>query len=302
MSLIIKPNVLQSGQTVAIVAPAGVVEKSYIDKAIEVLESWDLNVVLGENLLAKNFQFAGTDAQRVSDLQHALDNEDIAAVFCARGGYGTLRILDGIHWHKFVQNPKWLIGFSDITALHASVCNKGIASIHGIMPINFAALSVSEKPLALLRQVLFEGALKYEIEPHALNRKGTEKAQLIGGNLTLLNALSGTDFDYDWNNKILFIEEVGEHYYHVDRLMQSMRLSGKLDKLSGLIIGGLSEMKDDKRPFGRTPEEIIADAVLGFDYPVAFGFPAGHVKENYPLIMGSEISMEVNTLGTTIHI
>lgn len=300
MSTIIKPPLLKTGQTVAIVAPAGVVERSYINKAVEVFESWGLKVILGNNLFAEYHQFAGSDGQRLSDVQLALDDEEVRAVFCARGGYGTIRIIDSIHWHGFQQNPKWVVGFSDITALHATVCNQGFESVHGVMPINIGKLSTTSKPLEYLKEVLFKGAVSYSIEPHALNRSGTEKAKLIGGNLSLLNTLSGTEYDFNWDGKVLFIEDVGEQYYHIDRIMQSLRLAGKLEKLSGLIVGGFSEMIDNKRPFGRTPEEIIADIVQGFDYPVAFGFPAGHVQDNYPLIIGAEVSLEVNNLGASI--
>lgn len=300
MSGIIKPPPLKQGQTVAIVAPAGAVEKSYIDKAVEVFETWGLNVVLGENILASYHQFAGSDVQRLNDLQHALDNEDIAAVFCARGGYGAMRIVDGIHWHKFLEQPKWLVGFSDITAIHASICNRGVESIHGIMPINFENLAINDTPLKFLKDALFGEKIEYALEPLALNRYGTERAQLIGGNLSLLYALNGTSFDFDWENKVLFIEDVGEQYYHIDRMLQSLRLSGKLEKLSGLIVGAFSDMTDNKRPFGRMPEEIIADIVAGFDYPVVFGFPAGHIRDNNPLIIGGEVSLEVNTLGAKI--
>lgn len=296
----VKPPVLIPGDKVAIVAPSGVVEEDYILKTTDILKKWGLKPVLGANLFASHHQFAGSDVQRLSDLQNALDTDDIKMVFCARGGYGLMRIVNQIHWYKFLQAPKWIAGFSDITVLHSAIQIKGVQSLHSIMPINIGKLSNSAKPLELLGEALFNGSLNYNIETHKLNRLGTEKAILTGGNLSLLYALAGTIFDTDWSGKILFIEDVGEQFYHIDRIMQSFRLAGKLDKLSGLIIGGLSEMTDKKRPFGRSPEEIISDAVEGFDFPVVFGFPAGHVPENYPLILGSEVSLEVNSDSVSI--
>ena len=290
-----KPPALNTGDKVAIVAPSGVVEEDYIEKTKNIFRKWGLDPVPGANLFARHHQFAGSDVQRLADLQNALDDEDIKAIFCARGGYGLLRIVDQIHWHKFLQSPKWVAGFSDVTALHAVLQNKSVQSIHSIMPINIGKLSVSSKPLELLGEALYKGKLIYSIESNILNRSGTEKASLTGGNLSLLYALSGTPYEVDWAGKILFIEDVGEQYYHIDRIMQSFRLAGKLEKLSGLIVGAFSEMTDNKRPFGRSPEEIISDAVEGFDFPVAFGFPAGHISENWPLILGSEVSLEVNS-------
>jgi muramoyltetrapeptide carboxypeptidase len=295
MNNFIKPPLLHDGDKVAIIAPSGRVEQDYIERSKRIFEQWGLTVIPGPNLFARQHQFAGSDTQRLSDLQWALDDDEIAAVFCARGGYGLMRIIDQVHWHKFIQKPKWVTGFSDVTALHAQISSRMVQSIHSLMPINMASLSVTDKPVELLRNVLFKGEFQYSIEPNSLNRTGTEKAILIGGNLSILYALSGTEVDPDTENKILFIEDVGEQYYHIDRMMQSLRLSGKLEKLSGLIVGGLSEMTDNKRPFGRNPEEIISDIVAGFDFPVAFGFPAGHISQNYPFIMGAEVAMEVGT-------
>jgi muramoyltetrapeptide carboxypeptidase len=300
MTEFIKPAALKTGDKIAIVAPSGVVERDYIDKTSRILKNWGLKVVCGENLFEQHYQFAGSDAQRLADLQNAFDSEDIKAILCARGGYGIMRIIDQLHWYKFMQSPKWIAGFSDITALHAAIQNKGFQSIHSIMPINIGKLSESAKPIELLGSAMFKGKLEYAIDAHSLNRNGTEKAILIGGNLSLLYALSGTAFDFNWEGKILFIEDVGEQYYHIDRIMQSFRLAGKLDKLSGLIIGSLSEMSDSKSPFGRNPEEIIADVVQGFNFPVAFGFPAGHIPKNFPLILGSEVSLAVSSTAVSI--
>jgi muramoyltetrapeptide carboxypeptidase len=301
MANFVKPPVLNTGDKVAIVAPSGVVDEAYVHHTANILRNWGLEVEYGANMFAKHHQFAGSDVQRLADLQWALDDEEVKAVLCARGGYGVMRILDKIHWHKFEQNPKWLAGFSDITALHSAIHLRGIQSLHSVMPINISNLNASSKMLELFGTALYKSSLQYTFKTNQLNRTGTEKAVLAGGNLSLLYALAGTDFDINLEGKILFIEDVGEHYYHIDRMMQSLRLAGKLEKLSGLIVGGLTEMMDDKRPFGRSPQEIISDAVEGFDYPVVFDFPGGHIQENSPLILGAETAVEVNSEKVIIH-
>lgn len=300
MNELIKPKQLNPGDKIAIVAPAGLVSKDYIEKSILIFEAWGLSVVKGENLFSEHYQFAGTDEQRLADFQEAIDSEDIKAVVCARGGYGTIRIIDKINWNNFVQNPKWVVGFSDITAIHASIQNLGIQSIHGVMPINMGVLEPRSKPIELLRTVLFEGGVSYALPASAYNVNGTEIAPVVGGNLSLLYALSSGSYGLDFENKILFIEDVGEQYYHIDRMMQSLRLSGVLDKISGLIVGGLTNMEDKKRPFGKTLEEIITHVVKDMDYPVIFNFPAGHLSNNFPVIMGATASMEVNTAGVKV--
>lgn len=290
-----KPGLLKPGDQISIVAPAGVVEQGYIEKAVHLFESWGLKVKTGQNLFVRNNQFAGSDKQRTADLQNALDDEDIKAVICARGGYGTLRIIDKINWNKFVNNPKWLVGFSDITVLHSRIHHLGIQSIHAAMPVNFEKLSLTSKTIELLGETLFQGRLKYEFSSGKSNIKGTEIAPVTGGNLSLLYALGSTRYMPDLEGKILFFEDVGEQYYHLDRMLQALRLSGKMDKLSGLIVGGLTDMQDGKHSFGKTPHEIISDIVAGYDFPVIFDFPAGHQLENYPLIFGSETAMEVKS-------
>jgi muramoyltetrapeptide carboxypeptidase len=293
MSALIKPTLLKPGNQVMIVAPSGVVSDNYIQKASGVFESWGLKVLYGKSLFSSYHQFSGTDEQRLSDLQEALDNDEISAIICARGGYGTMRIIDRINLSSFNKKPKWLVGFSDITALHSLLFKAGFQSVHGIMPINFNDLPLSAKPIELLGQVLFEGKIDYSVKANPLNTPGTERAVLAGGNLSLLYALLGTPFDLDTRGKILFIEDVGEQLYHLDRMLQSYRLAGKFDKLNGLIVGGLTEMEDKKRPFGKTAEEIVASIVEGYDFPVIFNFPAGHIRENYPIIIGSETTLNV---------
>ena len=300
MAAIIKPPLLKPGDQIVIVAPSAVVGQDYVQKAADVFGSWGLKVSFGKNLFAVHHQFAGDDNQRLSDFQEALDDENISAIICARGGYGAIRIVDKLNLNRFVKKPKWVVGFSDITVIHSILLKAGIQSVHGVMPINFKNLPVSSKPVELLGQILFEGKLNYQLESNKLNRVGTEKAMLTGGNLSLLYALKGTPYDIDTTRKILFIEDVGEQLYHLDRMLQSYKLAGKFEKLKGLIVGGLSEMEDKKRPFGKTAEEIIASIVEGYNFPIAFNFPAGHLKENYPVLLGSETQLEVNSGGVNI--
>jgi muramoyltetrapeptide carboxypeptidase len=300
MTTYLKPSLLKTGSKIAIVAPAGNVSGDYVQKAVTIFESWGLKVELGKNLFSESFQFSGTDAQRLSDLQETFDNEEISAIICARGGYGSLRIADKINLGGFRKKPKWVAGFSDITVIHSLLLSAGVQSIHSLMPINFTDLEVKAKPIELLRQSLFEGKLEYNLNSHSLNRAGTEKAVVVGGNLSLLYALKGTPLDIDTDNKILFIEDVGEQLYHLDRMLQSLRLAGKFNNLVGLIVGGLTEMADKKRPFGKTAEEIVASVVEGYDFPVVFDFPAGHQPNNCPLILGSKTTMNVSSESVLI--
>jgi muramoyltetrapeptide carboxypeptidase len=294
MAAYIKPPLLKTGSKVAIVGPAGNVSEDYVQKAVAIFESWGLKVILGKNLYSDYHQFSGTDGQRLSDLQEALDDDEVSAIISARGGYGSLRITDKISLDSFLKKPKWIAGFSDITVIHSLLLNAGVQSIHSLMPINFTDLEVNAKPIELLRQSLFEGKLEYNLKSHSLNRAGTEKSVVVGGNLSLLYALKGTPFDIDTDNKILFIEDVGEQLYHLDRMLQSMNLAGKFERLGGLIIGGLTEMQDKKRPFGKSAEEIVASVVEGYNFPVVFDFPAGHQPNNCPLILGSKTTMNVS--------
>jgi len=300
MARLIKPPSLSIGDTVSIIAPAASVEADYIKKSVNILESWGLKVKQGNNLFSKYYQFAGSDEQRLADLQNAIDDEETKAIFCARGGYGIVRIVDNVIWSKFIENPKWIIGFSDVTILHSAVHNLGIQSLHACMPINLNELPITSEAVELLGQVLFEGKLKYTLKPSQYNQTGTEKALITGGNLSILHSLFATKFDVSLAGKILFIEEVGEQYYKLDRMLQSFRLSGKLDSLCGIIIGGLSEMEDNKRPFGKIPEEIIAEITTDYDFPVVFNFPAGHIKDNLPIILGADTAVEVKSMEVNI--
>ncbi len=288
------PSPLQKGDTVAIVATARKISKEEIEPSVEILNNWGLHVVFAPNLFKEHDQFAGTDKERTAGLQWALDNKKIKAVFIARGGYGTLRIIDNIDLKKFVENPKWVVGYSDTTILHSYLLNAGVASIHGTMPFQFKQ---NEEATESLRKALFGEKQEYECQGHLLNRKGEAKGEVVGGNLSLLYALSGSDTDIETKGKILFIEDLDEYLYHIDRMMLQLKRSGKLKNLKALIVGGMTEMRDNKIPFGKTAEQIIFDAVKEYKYPVCFNFPAGHIQRNLAFYIGKKAHLKVDKKG-----
>lgn len=296
----IKPPFLKNGDTIAIVAPARWIDQELYPSIIQQIEDEGYKVILGKSTYLQHGPFAGTDDERQSDLQEMLDNPEVKAIFCLRGGYGTIRIIDDISFKRFQQNPKWIIGFSDITILHNAIHNLGYASIHGQMPLNFANRS-NNKGLEKLFNTLKGESLNYTVPTNSLNKYGEVIGELIGGNIAIFNSLISTYYEVDTTNKILFIEEVGEYLYRFDRLMHHLKMSGKLAGLKGLIVGGLSDMKDNDPAFGQTAEEIIFDMVKEYNYPVSFGFLAGHIKENYPLILGAEVTMLVSETETQIN-
>lgn len=249
------------------------------------------NVVLSSNIYSEYHQLAGTDTERTEGLQKILDNPEIKAILIARGGYGTVRILDHLDFTQFKQYPKWICGFSDITALHSHLFNLGFKSIHSTMPILFSqSLDAAEKLILTLNGQ----PIKYNLPPHPLNRIGTTKGILVGGNLSVLYSLSCSASQINYKNKILFIEDIDEYLYHIDRMMMQMKRAGFLKNIKGLIVGGFTNMKDNDIPFGKTAEEIIYDTVKEYDYPVCFNFPAGHIKDNMPFIHGEKITLDVN--------
>ena len=294
----IAPPYLKKGDKVAITCPAKKLPKPMTD-AIELLQSWGLEVVLGETLGLSFHQFAGDDDQRAQDLQRFIDDDSIKAIIAARGGYGTIRMIDKVVFSRLTQNPKWLVGFSDITVLHTHLFNNfNIQSIHGQMPVNIA--DASSKSLESLRKALFGEEISYKFNSNALNRGGEAEGILIGGNLSLLAAVAGSVSDLDYDNKILFIEDVGEYLYAVDRMIRMLDRASKLKKLNGLIVGGFTEIKDNDIPFGQTIEQIIMEVVGKYTYPVCFDFPAGHVPDNRALVLGKKIQLSVSNKNVTI--
>ena len=292
-----RPPYLHPGDRVAIVAPARKISRSEINAAIDLLRSWQLEVVLPDHLFDSDCQLAGSDEVRAAVLQRQLDDPEIRAIFCARGGYGTVRIIDRLDFTRFCQKPKWIVGYSDITVLHSHIHRHcGIETLHATMPINIPDDAVERHYSATdtLRQALFGGSLEYSCAPHTLNRAGTAKGELVGGNLSMLYSLCGSPSDISTQGKILFIEDLDEYLYHIDRMMMNLKRSGHLKGLAGLLVGQMSDMHDNTIPFGRTAEEIVRDAVEEYGYPVCFNFPAGHNgTDNHALVLGREAHLTV---------
>ena len=293
----ILPSYLKKGDAVAIIATARKVSKEEIQPAVAFFESYGISVLLGKNLFLSNNQYAGNDLQRTEDLQEALNNKNIKAIIIARGGYGSVRLIENIDFTEFKNNPKWLVGYSDVTVLHNAINNIGVATLHATMPLNF---SKNTEATASMIDALFGNLKEVKSEENYSNILGIAKGQLVGGNLSLLYSLSGTPFDIDTTGKILFIEDLDEYLYHIDRMMMQLKLSGKLKKLKGLIIGGMTDMKDNAIPFGKFPEDIILDAVKEYNYPVCFDFPAGHIDKNLALYFGKEVELNVDDDGATL--
>jgi muramoyltetrapeptide carboxypeptidase len=288
------PSPLNPGSCIGICAPARKVSAEELAAGISLLESWGLRVKFPKFLYGAFHQFSGTDEQRAADLQELIDDPEVDAIICARGGYGCVRIVDRIDFSPLMNKPKWIIGFSDVTVLHNHLqqqCN--IASLHAPMVYSMDAGRTTPEALESLRRVLFGEARPFNCNPHSLNRPGTARGILTGGNLSLLYALSGSVSEADTAGKILFLEDLDEYLYHIDRMMMQLKRSGKLANLAGLIIGGMSDMKDNTVPFGYRAEEIIAEAVSEYRYPVCMGFPAGHISNNHALLFGATYQLHV---------
>ncbi|MBL4656397.1 MAG: LD-carboxypeptidase [Flavobacteriales bacterium] len=293
-----RPDYLKEGDKIGIAATARKVSEQEMQPCIYILESWGLEVVLSEELYAKDDQFAGSDQLRARGLQAMLDDESIKAILFDRGGYGSVRMVDLLDFTGLILNPKWLIGYSDITVLHSHVqIHCEIETIHGVMAINFAE---DNQGVQGLRQTTFGDPPAFELEAHKLNVIGSSKGVIVGGNLSLLYSIIGSNSNLDTAGRILFIEDLDEYLYHMDRMMMNLKRTGMLSELNGLIVGGMRDMNDNEIPFGKTAEQIIANAVAEYNYPVCFNFPAGHIKGNMPLILGREASLEVNELGSTL--
>ena len=289
------PPYLQKGDTIGIVCPAGYMASDKVQTCMNTLQEWGYNVKLGKTV-GSNSQtyFSGTDEERLSDLQEMLDDDEVKAVLCARGGYGMGRIIDKIDFKKFRKQPKWIVGYSDITVLHSHLySNFYISSLHSPMAGAFNEDGFKNEFVLSLKNALEGKKLKYSCPVHEFNRKGEAIGELIGGNLALLAHLVGTDSDIKTRGRILFIEDTGEYLYNIDRMMHQLKRSGKLSKLAGLIIGGFTEIKDTERPFGQTAYEIIHEIVKEYDYPVCFDFPVSHTDKNYALKIGVGYKLKI---------
>lgn len=288
-----KPPYLKKGDTIMIVAPAGFVpDTTEIDPGIELAKSWGLEVIVGKNAFKKHNHFAGTDEERQNDLQLALNDKKIKAIWCSRGGYGTVRIIDQLDFTTFEQHPKWVVGYSDITTLHTTIHNLGFATIHASMPGGMKRASDEAKQT--LYKALFGYSYGFEISTNVLNKKGTASGILIGGNLSIVNSMIGSVSEANLNGKILFIEDVGEDLYRIDRMLYTLKRTGALKNLKGLIVGDFDYDVEKDTLFGGTHREIMLNAVKEYNYPVIFDFPAGHIRDNRSLIFGKEIHIDVN--------
>ncbi len=289
----IKPPALIKGDKIGFAAPARKITSEEIAKSLEIIQSLGFTPVYDQLLFAEEHQFAGTDRKRVRLMQQMLDNADIKAVFSARGGYGSVRIIDLLDFSTFKKQLKWLVGYSDFTVFHSHVNRLyGIQTLHASMPVNFG--DTTQEALDGLFDVLQGKVPEYQMEKHPLNQKGITEGILTGGNLSVLYSLIGSKSFPETEGKILFIEDLDEYLYHMDRMMMALSRAGILSGLKGLIVGGMTEMNDNKIPFGKTAEQIISEAVAPYNYPVCFGFPAGHISNNMPLIIGSRIRLDIH--------
>lgn len=294
------PPYLSAGSVIGLVAPARKVSPEEMAPAVALLENAGFQVRLAPHLYGAFHQFSGSEEERIADLQAMLDDTEVNAILAARGGYGTLQLIDKLDFTLFKKHPKWIAGYSDITVLHSHLHSVlDIASLHATMPINFPTHIPSVETLI---QALKGESLYYEAPPHALNKKGIASGVLVGGNISLLYALQGSVSDIQTEGKILFLEDLDEYLYHIDRMMRSLDRSGKLRNLSGLVIGSLSDMKDHSIPFGKSAEEIIHTITKDYPYPVCFGFPAGHSIENRALPFGKYAELEVSEAGIGLRI
>ncbi|MFL0063133.1 LD-carboxypeptidase [Tenacibaculum maritimum] len=291
----IKPPYLQKGDTIIILAPAGILKNRalVIDKAKMLAEKWGLKVLYGKHMFEQGNHFAGTDEQRCEDFQKALDDPTIKAIWSARGGYGSVRILDRLDFTIFKKHPKWIIGYSDLTAFHNHINNVGVETLHAMMGVSLEdKATVITETIATFKKALFGEQLKYEVGASRYNRKGKASGELVGGNIAILASMLGSESQLDTDGKILFIEEIGEYKYSIDRMLQSLRRAGYFRKLKGVIVGGMTKIKKNTTPWGSSIEQLILD-VIPENIPVMFNFPAGHDSDNRALILGRKVVLEV---------
>lgn len=301
MTKIIFPKSLKKGDKIAVISPAGAVEAPQLEKGIEMIKSKGYEPVLGEHLYTKfsnGYNYAGTEQERLKDINWALNDSEISAIWASRGGYGCQHLIQNLDLKNFTKNPKWYIGYSDNTVIQSYLLKKGFASIHG-QTIKTSSFGVTEESYDLIFDILKGKTPNYSLKSHQFNKKGSIEGELVGGNLALIYALLGTKYSFDFKDKILFIEDIGENFYALDRMIMSLELAGVFNKISGLIVGGMTNMGDEKEnkqyedSFDEFAYQMISDRISKYDFPVVFGFPNGHIKDNRPLIIGSNINMKV---------
>lgn len=290
---LVRPAYLKKGDTIMILAPAGKVnDRKGLEAGIELANHWGLVVFFGNHLLSQDNSFAGTDKERLEDLQNALDDPSIKAVWAARGGYGSVRIVDDLDFSKFMEHPKWIIGYSDITVLHNKMHELGYQSVHGQMPLTLDLEDpVQNESIATLYKTLFGKKLQYKLNASEFNRLGESSGQLVGGNLSIVYSMLASDTNLNMRGKVLFIEDVGEALYHIDRMMISLKRAGYFMDCKGIIVGSFKLKPNEENPFGKTLEEIVLEAAEGTDFPIVFGFPAGHIDDNRSLLLGSYVDI-----------
>ena len=294
----ITPPFLKPGDTVAIVCTARKFSAEEAKPAIELLDSWGLQVRLGNTIGLNNFQLGGTDAERAADFQAMMNDENIKAIWCARGGYGTVRIIDALDFTQFKKHPKWIIGFSDVTVLHSQLHVERVATMHAIMP--FTVPKAPEEVKETLRKALFGESVSYTIPSKAYDVKGKALGELVGGNISILNSLLGSKSSIDTGGKILFIEDLDEYLYHIDRMMYNLNRNGYFDKVKGIVVGSMSDMHDNEIPFGQNEVQIITAIASEYQIPIVFEFPAGHQVDNRALLLGKQVDFEVNEKEVTL--
>jgi muramoyltetrapeptide carboxypeptidase len=289
------PPYLQSGDVIGLVCPSGWMAAERVQCCVDMLHGWGYHVKTGMTIGGNSSNyFSGSDEERLQDLQEMLDDPQISAILCARGGYGLTRIIDKINFTKFLEKPKWIIGFSDITILHSHIySNFGITTLHAVMANAFNDADEDDKSITSFRKALEGKKINYTVPVHPFNRKGEVIGELVGGNLAMIAHGIGSDSDIKTKGRILFLEDVGEYRYNIDRMTYQLKRAGKFSKLGGLIVGGFTDMKDTARPFGKETEEIIADVISGYDFPVSFGFPVSHGRENLALKIGTGYKLKV---------
>ncbi len=299
--IMIQPPFLVKGNKLAIVSTARKISKEEVSPAIALFESWGLEVVLSQFLFSADNQFAGSEIERSKGLQQFLDDNNCRAIVCARGGYGTVQLIDQLNFSAFKLNPKWIVGYSDVTTLHIHIHeNVGVETIHGTMPINFPRDGGENESTLSLKRALFGELTSYNFPSHQLNINGKAKGELIGGNLSILYSLSGTNSAVDMNGKILFMEDLDEYLYHIDRMMMNLRKSSWMKGVQGIIVGGMSDMNDNAIPYGKTAGEIIHERTKNLGIPVAFNFPAGHINPNKAMYFGRSCQLSVSEHSSSL--
>jgi len=287
-----QPKFLQKGDTIAIVSTARKVSLSELKPALEIIKKWKLNVVIGKSIEAEEDQFAGSDELRASDFQEMLDNPKVKAIWCARGGYGTVRMIDKLDFTEFKKHPKWIVGYSDVTVLHSQIHTLGFQTLHAQMPV--AIETKTEATVNSIYNTLFGMEYSITITSEKNNRTGIASGQLVGGNLSILYSLCGSPSAINTDGKILFIEDLDEYLYHIDRMLQNLKRNGMFANLKGLIVGEMTQMHDNDIPFGKTAEEIILEVCKDYSFPIAFNFPAGHLEDNRALVFGNKVKLVID--------